>query len=731
MTAGTPAKKIGQAYDTQYTVSQGLTLGNQYKLYVCVDGQGLVDRTTNTATVQILGKQYPPGDIVSFSAAWDAVYRAVNFNWTAVDDIDLDRYEIQEGATWADGASPVYVGKKGETAGAIYLQEGTNENKVYCIKAVDTSGIYSDAEAVSDPVLINTSACALVTPGGLTLSSTSSITTDGRNIVTLTATWNADAEASDAWHHYNLKKEDIATGAKSAFATQGREYTWTVMPNKEYGVSVQAEDISGNTTAWSAQVTHTTTKDNDAPAAPTWPTSQAAIPGFKVIGLSWNDNTEYDLSHYILERSTSSNFGSNVTVLGEIRASFYADANGLDVSETYYYRLKAVDTSGNQSDYSAIKSATTTQVGSTDIAYNAIIANHISVSDLSAISANMGTLTAGRIQSPDNTTYLDLNNNLMSLGNKLSWDGISLVFSDIHHPDDTTMIDGGRIYAGSTIRIGNVDGTGDYCLINDGDISFYKYDNGEHYEYKSLRRWEAGRAYADGQTPVKLPGLWSAPPHVIVSAASAFVYSKEASNLDQELHCDSGATELQPGESKKYQFIPSMTLERKGDIFAYEDIPVTTPEAEFPGKRKDRFYSYATDLENQDVNKLFIRAKVTSAVALVKAGSGNWEVSSHRGSHFRAHLQLYISGSWQTVWTGPWRTPNTQYGHNNYQLPLIQKTDNNFIHRYRFAWQWWRGSWGNYPTRRQVTAIVQTRYEHVKTTTIVSRGYVNWMAIGE
>ncbi|MBU2447619.1 MAG: hypothetical protein KJ666_18870, partial [Bacteroidetes bacterium] len=371
---------LAYVHTLQYTVTAPLILGHEYQIIIAAGDNGPVLKTSNYTAVTILGKAMPPGDVINFTATWDAIKRAVHFNYSAVDDIDLDLYEIREGGTWAGGT---VVKTSIETNCSIFIPEGMSDTKTYRIKAKDTSKIYSVNEAI-DTVSIDTSDCDLAIPGALSLVSNSTIAFGGANIVTLLATWNSDSELSDDFSYYEVQLEDMANNKRSSFTTTDREYQWELVPNKQYGVAVRAWDHGRNHTSFCTQVLHTTARDTAAPAAPTWPASGAAIPGFKNIGLSWDDNTEYDFSHYILERSIVADFSSSVTVLGEIKASFHSDGYNMDVSTAYYYRLKAVDTSGNASGYSSIRSATTLQVGSADIAYNSIIAAHVAAGAITA-----------------------------------------------------------------------------------------------------------------------------------------------------------------------------------------------------------------------------------------------------------------------------------------------------------------------------------------------------------
>ncbi|MCP3900490.1 MAG: hypothetical protein GY707_12330, partial [Desulfobacteraceae bacterium] len=218
--AATDPVKIGDAFENSFVINDKLIISNSYKVYIAVAGEGAVDTGDNTQTITIAGKLAPPSDVTTFAAVWDSIKRQVIFTWSAVSNLDLDFYEIREGATWETATK---VATSLDNSGAIFIDEGVSETKTYRIKAVDKSGIYSDVED-TDATAINTSDCPLSTPGGLSLSSNSSIASDGRNIVTLLATWNADAESSDDFNRYNLQLMDMAVNKKSSFSCR-KTYT--------------------------------------------------------------------------------------------------------------------------------------------------------------------------------------------------------------------------------------------------------------------------------------------------------------------------------------------------------------------------------------------------------------------------------------------------------------------------------------------------------------------------
>ncbi|WP_440998744.1 fibronectin type III domain-containing protein [Fodinibius sp. SL11] len=93
--------------------------------------------------------------------------------------------------------------------------------------------------------------------------------------------------------------------------------------------------------------------DNNAPSAPT---SLKGTSGDQEVVLTWDANTESDLTGYNLYRSTSSISdisgmdpvnGSNM-----IQAAEYTDT-ALENGTTYYYRLTAIDENENESSMSS------------------------------------------------------------------------------------------------------------------------------------------------------------------------------------------------------------------------------------------------------------------------------------------------------------------------------------------------------------------------------------------
>ncbi|MBA7502948.1 hypothetical protein ES706_01553 [subsurface metagenome] len=175
-----------------------------------------------------------------------------------------------------------------------------------------------------------------------------------------TITWDTD-ELSDSVVRYGTTTPPGSTESDAAMVTSHSITLTNLSESTTYYYEVQSTDASSNTAVDDnngSYYTFTTTEaDTTPPAAPTGLTATAV--SHSRIDLDWNNNTENDLDHYHVYRSTTSGFNcDNSTFLDETTASDYPDTS-VDDNTTYYYKVTAVDTSSNESDPSNEASATT------------------------------------------------------------------------------------------------------------------------------------------------------------------------------------------------------------------------------------------------------------------------------------------------------------------------------------------------------------------------------------
>ncbi|MHA2279315.1 MAG: hypothetical protein ACXAC5_00280 [Promethearchaeota archaeon] len=98
-----------------------------------------------------------------------------------------------------------------------------------------------------------------------------------------------------------------------------------------------------------SDIASATYTDSAAPTTPSGFTISLGDDSSFSVDFSWIANTEIDLDHYDLERSTSVSGGFSVVATIAGTATTHTDTNGVDEDVQYFYRLYAVDQSGYRS----------------------------------------------------------------------------------------------------------------------------------------------------------------------------------------------------------------------------------------------------------------------------------------------------------------------------------------------------------------------------------------------
>lgn len=161
-----------------------------------------------------------------------------------------------------------------------------------------------------------------------------------------------------------------------------------------------------------------------------------------------------------------------------------------------------------------------------DASIESVGADKIVSLDLAAINANLGTITAGLLQSSDGTMSIDL--------------------------DDKEIIIAGE----------NGQASDDYIIITDGRIDAYKYLNGQHVEFKSLYHIEVGQA-TNGET-VTIPGYFENEPQIRVSPLNLQTYDATYTAQDQSLVFQIENLQETSAGSHQWQFDAVATLTLAG-----------------------------------------------------------------------------------------------------------------------------------------------------------------------
>jgi hypothetical protein len=246
--------------------------------------------------------------------------------------------------TGAGGISPTVA--HNDTTG----KEGGGNGHWYHLSDTANAVIPNITESGSDIVPLGLS---LVTSG-------ISLGVDGLAYVILT--W--DAIVSDTFDHYSVEYKKSAYTYYTPLTTQSNTITIEgLTPNTSYNFRVASVNRYGTESAFCADLILTTPADSVAPATVTGVSATMAI---QAVLLRWTHNTDIDLDSYNIYRYTSDDSAS-ATLVANFKGNVYMD-NGLTANTTYYYWLKALDTSGNESEsFSTECHATTKNVLATDI----------------------------------------------------------------------------------------------------------------------------------------------------------------------------------------------------------------------------------------------------------------------------------------------------------------------------------------------------------------------------
>ena len=216
-----------------------------------------------------------------------------------------------------------------------------------------------------------------------------------------------------------------------------------------YAARVKVTDKWNQSTAFTSAVIAKTGADSSAPDIPVGLTLSQ---GYRSVGARWEPEGSRDFAYYEVRYTPEDGTTPNTPDEGEwqtirtasnwiIVSDLYAGVPGEpNTQTTYFFQVRTVDTSGNASDWSNqagdYVSENPSLITTADIAYNSILAGHISAGGIEAEKITSGTLKiGGSTNSPDYLLVYD------ATGQEIGrWDATGLTIADPGEPNKVIQI---------------------------------------------------------------------------------------------------------------------------------------------------------------------------------------------------------------------------------------------------------------------------------------------------
>ena len=371
--------------------------------------------------------------------------------WNEVSDTDLDNYEIDFDKAYIGFIN--FVASASGTGGS--LPAGTYRVQVTALAAVN--GETAAAAAVEVPVTAGQRLFVTIipVPGMVNYKVYASRDDFAKFALTTAVTGSAveiTAEGTGAVAPTTTTALTFLNPIQTS-ATLGAVEIESVSANLTYGARVRSRDVLGNKSAWSTLATVISAKDSVAPLVPTGLT---AVPGFRLVGLTWQRSGELDLAYYQVRFSRDDPLNPGFAdPAGWVLIQTLSNRliiSDLDPAVTYHFQVRAVDRSDNvrttevdptpvsatgspAAGWSAEVVQAPSLIGASDIAANTVNANHITTAGLDASILTAGQLRVGVPGSPSGFLIYD------SAGVEIGrWDNGGLVVVNPANTDQVVRV---------------------------------------------------------------------------------------------------------------------------------------------------------------------------------------------------------------------------------------------------------------------------------------------------
>jgi len=321
-----------------------------------------------------------------------------------------------------------YSNKVFEVVG--YNMDFTSEGQIVVnVDAIETAPSIWDWTTSDEEVYLGAGEVELY--DGLTAAAPTSLNITGDSFLNSDGTFNTSfnvawTDADDAFtDHYVVEWKKTSDSNYFTMDAKASPAVITgLQNNQQYNVRVKAVNEIGVSSTYIVAAP-TAAVDTTAPDAPS-PVSASGQ--YQHISISWTNPTQKDLSHIDVYRSTSS--GGTYSLIGNTDGTVFID-DDLGNAETFYYKVKAIDFTGNASAFSSVANATTTTIAAGDlgndavgtgniqddaitnalIATDAVNQDSIAANSVTAVEIVAGTITATELAADSVTaTKIDVTN---------------------------------------------------------------------------------------------------------------------------------------------------------------------------------------------------------------------------------------------------------------------------------------------------------------------------------
>ena len=364
----------------------------------------------------------------------------------------------------------------------------SNGQIVVNVDAIETAASIWDWSTTDEEVFLGGGEVDLydgtvaVAPASITVVAVAYENADGTTNSTFDVTWPASV---DAFTDHYVVEWRLASPADQPYFSQITKLSPFVISNlnnsASYNVRVKAVNEIGVSSAY-LDATETSAIDATAPNAPT---SVSAKNEFEQATIAWVNPTANDFSHVVVYGSNSATTG--FVEIGTNAGTTFTEPE-LGTGVTRYYKLKAVDYTGNASVYSSVDSATTTQVPIGGIADDAVDTAQIADLAVETDQLDNDAVTIAKIAtSLQSTNYVS-----GSAGWKIQKSGV------VEFEEATIR---GNISA-TTGSIGGINVSTDKIYVgtgtfNNANTAFYA-DDGGQFSLKDKLSWNGTALNIDG-----------------------------------------------------------------------------------------------------------------------------------------------------------------------------------------------------------------------------------------